>query len=109
MEVLVKSVGEGPNGIGLLLTMIKTYADENLLRINVFIRDPFVTKFVRDEAQSVINFVSTCGGLMGLCMGFSFISGVEILFYCLLVKVYQIWEPRNTKQKRHEKEKKKIK
>ena len=42
-------------------------------------------------------------------MGFSFISGVEILFYCLLVKVYQIWEPRNTKQKRHEKEKKKIK
>ena len=49
-------------------TMIKTYADENLLRINVFIRDPFVTKFVRDEAQSVINFVSTCGGKLIECV-----------------------------------------
>jgi hypothetical protein len=49
--------------------------------VHVFVRDPYVTKLKRDEAFSVILFVAGAGGLMGLCTGFSFLSGIEIVYH----------------------------
>lgn len=53
-----------------------------MIRLDVFVRDPYVTKYKRDVAMSWITWLSNTGGLMGLCMGMSFVSVAEIIFYC---------------------------
>lgn len=60
------------------------YSRENIAKVNVFLKDPYVKRFVREEKVSVITFVGTVGGLLGLFLGFSFISAVEIVYLCLL-------------------------
>lgn len=61
-----------------------SYGQKNLVRVNVFIRNPFVTSFERDVKTSPISFIANIGGLMGLCMGFSFVSLAEIIYYLVL-------------------------
>lgn len=57
------------------------YAKHNTLVLKMFIKDPYYTKIVRSEGMSVISFISTAGGLLGLCMGLSFVSIFEILYH----------------------------
>ena len=57
------------------------YGRENLALIHVMIQSPYVTKIKRDVAIPFVTFVGNSGGLLDLCIGFSFISGVEILFW----------------------------
>jgi len=40
-----------------------------------------VTRIVRDERIPVIWFVANCGGILGLCMGFSIVTVFEVLHY----------------------------
>ena len=44
--------------------------------INIFFRYPSMTW---------IGFFSQMGGLLGLCLGFSLLSGVELLYWLLIV------------------------
>ena len=46
------------------------YARRNLALVNVYIRDPVVTRIKRDEKIPLIGFVANTGGLLGLTMGF---------------------------------------
>ena len=41
-----------------------------------------MTKYKRDVAMTWITWIANTGGLMGLCMGMSFVSIAEILYYC---------------------------
>ena len=45
------------------------------------VQSPYVTKIKRDVAMPFITFVANSGGLLGLCIGFSFISAVELLYW----------------------------
>ena len=45
------------------------------------IQSPYVTKIRRDVTMTFTSFVANAGGLLGLCTGFSFISGMEVLFW----------------------------
>ena len=60
-----------------------------LALIHVMIQSPYVTKIKRDVAMTFTSYVANTGGLLGLCLGFSFISLVEILFWvcCCLRQV----------------------
>ena len=52
--------------------------------VSVYIREPFVEVLVVDEDTSIMDFISSVGGLLGLCMGFSFVTVGEICyFFCL--------------------------
>ena len=42
---------------------------------------PFDQKYEIDEAMSPIQFIANVGGLMGLFMGFSFVSAVEVFYH----------------------------
>ena len=63
------------------------YGKQNLALIHVMIQSPYATKIKRDVAMTITNYVANTGGLLGLCLGFSFISFIEIIFwFCLCVK-----------------------
>ena len=53
-------------------------------------KDSFATKIVRDEKVTVTSFVANVGGLLGLCMGFSLVSVVEILYFSIKEKLFGI-------------------
>ena len=58
------------------------YGRENLALIHVMIQSPYVTKIKRDVAMKLTGFIANTGGLLGLCLGFSFISCIEFFFWC---------------------------
>ena len=41
-----------------------------------------VTKILRDQRVPIIWFVANCGGILGLCMGFSIVTVFEV-FHCI--------------------------
>lgn len=58
------------------------YAKENLLWLNVYVKDSYASRIIRDEKMTRTRFVANVGGLLGLCMGFSFVSLAEIIYFC---------------------------
>jgi len=75
------SDGEVDEDDPVLEEAVLTYARENLAMIKVFLRDPFYTQIARDVKTTRLQFLGTAGGLMGLCMGFSVVSIIEILYH----------------------------
>ena len=64
-----------------LLSGLFKYARENLAIVNIYIKPPVVTKILKDEKIPVIQFVANCGGILGLCMGCSLVTGFEVLYF----------------------------
>ena len=56
------------------------YAKINLIKLSIFIKDPYISKYVTEEKITEIAFVGTVGGVIGLFLGFSFISAAEIIY-----------------------------
>jgi hypothetical protein len=56
------------------------YTKTNILVMKMFIKDPFYTKIGRGEGMSTLSFISTAAGLLGLCMGLSFVSMFEVVY-----------------------------
>ena len=69
---------------------IHKYARENLAIINIFIKESYTKRFRKTEKMSRISYIASSGGLLGLCMGFSFVSLAEILYHCFLCVVMVI-------------------
>lgn len=65
-----------------LHTLVYEYARENVAKVNIFVREPYVAKYKTEEKITEISFVGTVGGLFGLFMGFSFVSLVEMVYLC---------------------------
>ena len=62
--------------------LLYKYAKENIAIVYIFIRDPYYTKIKKDEAISIVSFISNTGGLVGLCLGLSLVSVFEIIYHC---------------------------
>ncbi|TRY74967.1 hypothetical protein TCAL_04960, partial [Tigriopus californicus] len=45
--------------------------------------DPYAKKFLKDVKTTKTSYIANSGGILGLCMGFSFISGAEVIFHFL--------------------------
>ena len=65
-----------------LVKEMHKYGRKNLALIHVMIQSPYVTKIKRDVSMTFTTYIANSGGLLGLCLGFSFMSGIEIIF-CL--------------------------
>ena len=63
--------------------IVVKYAKENLILANIFMKSSFVTRFLTDEKETIIDYVAKSGGLLGLAMGFSVVSLAEIL-HCII-------------------------
>ena len=66
---------------------VELYAKENIAKVNVFIKDPFVKKYIREEKISWVTFLGSIGGNLGLLSGFSAITAFEIV-YLLIVSFF---------------------
>jgi hypothetical protein len=80
-EPIVQNLNENPE----VTNFIYQYAGNNFVVLQVYISDPYYTLFKRDEHISYITFLSNTGGLLGLCMGMSFFSIIEILYHFLII------------------------
>ena len=68
------------NNVSKLITQ---YARENIAKVQIFLKDPFVKEIVREEKITVSQFVGSIGGLLSLFIGCSLISFVEIIYLLL--------------------------
>ena len=66
-----------------LVIFLFEYAKQNVLYINVAMRDQFYTKIKKDLEISRLDFFNGVGGMLGLCLGLSIISVLEVLFHIL--------------------------
>ena len=64
-----------------LMKEMHKYGQENLAMVNIFIQNPHVTTIKRDLAMTWTSYVANTGGLLGLCLGFSGISAIEIFLW----------------------------
>jgi hypothetical protein len=78
-EPVIKNLNENPT----VSNFIYEYARNNFIVLQVYISDPYYTLFKREEQVPYITFISNTGGLLGLCMGMSFISIFEIVYHFL--------------------------
>lgn len=53
-------------------------------RFQVYFKENEFITLTRSELYGPIDFIASCGGLLGLFMGASFLSIVELLYFCLL-------------------------
>ena len=77
----------------MVIKQVYLYSRENLIKLRMYIKDPYVTRYMTQEKIRQISFVGTIGGSLGLFLGFSFISVVEIftLLTLVLKKLMSVW------------------
>jgi hypothetical protein len=73
-----------------LMREILKYGRENLALVRIMIQSPYATKIKRDLAMTITSYIANAGGLLGLCLGFSFISGIEVLFW-ICCSCQEVW------------------
>ena len=78
---------------------ILEYGKENLALLHIFVKDPYTIRYRRDEEIALTSFIGNLGGLLGLYLGFSWISGVEILFYLTKGIFFFIFKRRKAEEK----------
>ena len=74
-------IDEHSNPNSTLVDQMFEYGRKNLAYVQVMIKSPYITKIKRDVAMTFTTYVGNTGGLLGLCLGFSFISAIEIVFW----------------------------
>ncbi|KAJ8711329.1 hypothetical protein PYW07_008571 [Mythimna separata] len=60
------------------------YFTENMLLVHFYFEENNFMRFTKGEIFGLTEFLSNTGGLLGLCMGFSIMSVVELLYYVTL-------------------------
>lgn len=62
---------------------IAEYARRNTVKLVIYVREGYATHFIREEKITVLSLVGSVGGLLGLFLGCSFISLVEIIYFAV--------------------------
>ena len=72
------------------------YQWESKLRfVRIYFDTPTFDRITKDRAAKFVDMLSAIGGTMGLLTGFSIISGVEILYYAVMIAISVIKKNRN--------------
>ena len=68
------------------------YAKDNLVIIHLSIKDPYAQKFQKEEKMPIINYIANLGGLLGFGLGFSVITGIEIVYHFLSAIIFSLFK-----------------
>ncbi|CAL7937690.1 unnamed protein product [Xylocopa violacea] len=74
----------------------RKYFTENMAVVHLFFVGSQFTKYVKNELFGFTEFLSSTGGLLGLFMGFSFLSLVEIVYFATLRVWCRVYKNRHT-------------
>ena len=55
--------------------------EKDISMVTFFLESTTVYEFERKPIMNVVDFISQVGGLLGLCMGFSMISAIELMYW----------------------------
>ena len=70
--------------IDLFEEKILRYMRENTALVNIYLAQPYCEKISQNVHSTLSTLVANIGGILGLCLGASIITIVEIVWYCLL-------------------------
>ncbi len=70
-----------------MMDSLQSYAMENLAELALTVRTPSVHVVKRDLSMTLVSFVGSLGGLLGLCLGFSFISFIEFFYHIIITRM----------------------
>ena len=59
------------------------YTKENVALVTVFLDKPYCVKIIQEIKFNLISLIGNIGGVLGLCLGGSLISLVEVVWFCL--------------------------
>ena len=62
--------------------------EKDIAMVTCFFETSTVFEYTREERMTLIQYISQMGGLLGLCIGFSLISGVEIIYW-LTIRLFR--------------------
>uniref|UniRef100_A0A1B0DLX4 Uncharacterized protein n=2 Tax=Phlebotomus papatasi TaxID=29031 RepID=A0A1B0DLX4_PHLPP len=65
--------------------------------LSIYFKDSQFITSRRSELYGLTNFVANCGGLLGLFMGVSLLSIVEIIYFCSIRLINNLKMRRTTK------------
>ncbi|XP_058826840.1 pickpocket protein 28-like [Topomyia yanbarensis] len=57
---------------------------KQISKLGIYFKEAMFLSSKRNEVYGTIDFVANCGGILGLCLGISLFSLVELLYYCLV-------------------------
>ena len=68
---------------------------DNLRYVRIYFDTPTFDRITKDRAAKFVTILSAIGGTMGLLTGFSIISGIEMIFFCIrqplhLIKLHSV-------------------
>ena len=75
--------------------LLVSYAKENTALLTTFLSTPFTQIIGVDEDTSVIDAISSVGGLLGLFMGFTMVTVAEIVYYSSSLLITSIFGIKN--------------
>jgi len=55
--------------------------EKDIAIVNIFFGEPTVFEFERSPRMTWLDFISSFGGICGLCLGISFVSVAEIVYW----------------------------
>ena len=55
--------------------------EKDIATVTFFFESSNAFEFLRQSKTTMIDYISQVGGLLGLCLGFSFVSAVEIFYW----------------------------
>ena len=64
--------------------MNDTYVANNMAHIHIYFKQLHYMQQERRERFTGLELLGNIGGLMGLCMGVSLLSGVEIIYFFVI-------------------------
>ena len=62
--------------------------DKDIAMVTFFFESSNSFEFIRQSKTTLIDYISQVGGLLGVCLGFSFISAVEIVYW-ITIKLFR--------------------
>ncbi|KXJ77447.1 hypothetical protein RP20_CCG007541 [Aedes albopictus] len=65
-------------------TISENVKQYQISKLGIYFREVQYITSKRSELFGMIDFISNCGGILGLCLGVSLFSVVELLYYCLV-------------------------
>ena len=74
--------------------------EEDIAIVNFFFDKPSILQFTKQESMTIVDYISQLGGLLGLFIGFSFISAFEIIYWVTirLFKNFREHDGKETKE-----------